>query len=486
MPQRILALETPGDLVRGAVAERTWNSFQLTGVFEEQRLSGETGLAEALKRLVLRTGKPDVVVSALPGEFVVRRLLELPFSDMRRLNQVVPFALEEHLPFPVDDAVVAFARVGRNNGHTMVVAALARRADLRNHLDLLASAGLDPRMVTLSELAIASLIAEHEISTTPPSAHLLLAIEPRTTSIVLVDSAGMPRALRTVQAGPASAGDGLGRAAAASILSAARQTILAHSAEVQMPDVVLAGAGATSPELRREIAERLATPVHDVGEFGASMLPDGSHGEKSRFAGCAAMLMAESPGAKVELLNFRQGEFAFRGRVRGDLTPFYSSAILAGAVALAAILNFALGISVDLARVHKLNRAIAAAAAPALGPGAPDNAVEALRSAIVKMDKRLQAAGGGIESSPLEVLLAISRDLPKRLPVEMENLTFDASGVKLNGEADSFAAVDRMKNALGRDRTFGSVEVVHAKAIGGGKVSFELTLSLRDALEGGR
>ncbi len=486
MPQRILALETPGDLVRGAIAERTWNSLQLTGVFEEERLSGETGLAEALKRLLIRTGKPDMVVSALPGEFVVRRLLELPFSDMRRLNQVVPFALEEHLPFPVDDAVVAFARVGRDNGNTTVVAALARRADLRNHLELLASAGLDPRMVTLSELAIAALIAEHKVSATASSAHLLLAIEPRTTSIVLVDSAGMPRALRTVQAGPASDGEALGRAATASILSAARQTLLAHSAEVQMPDVVLAGAGAASLDLRREIAERLATSVHDAGEFGASALLNGSGSEKNRFAGCAAMLMAVSPGAKVELLNFRQGEFAFRGRVRGDLTPFYPSAILAGAVALVAILHFALGVSADLARLHKLNRAIAAAAAPALGPREPDNAVDALRSAIVKMDKRLQLAGGGIESSPLEVLLAISRDLPRRLPVEMETLTFDAAGVKLNGETDSFASVDQMKNALRRDRKFGTVEVVHAKAVSGGKVSFELNVSLRDALGSGR
>lgn len=485
MPQRILALETPGDLVRCAVAERTWNSFKLTGVFEEERLNDETGLGGALRRLLVKTGKPDVVVSALPGEFVVRRLLELPFSDMRRLNQVVPFALEEHLPFPVDDAVVAFSRVGHENGTTMVVAALARRPDVRNHLELLASTGLDPRTVTLSELGIAAVMAERKASTAE-RAHLLLTIEPKTTSIVLVDSAGTPRALRTVQAGLASPGSGLGRAATASILSAARQTILAHSAEVRQPDVVLAGSGAAIPDLRREIAEALVTSVHDADEFGGSGLLDGNDSKKSRFAGCAAMLLAESPGAKIELLNFRRGEFAFRGRARGDLTPFYTSAILAGAIGLVAILQFALGVSADLARLHKLNRAIAIAAAPALGPNPPDNAVDALRAAIVKMDRRLQLVGAGSETSPLEVLLAISRDLPARFPVEMENVTFDEVGVKLTGEADSFATVDQMKKSLGRDRTFGTVEVAHAKAVSSGKVSFELNISLRDAVRSGR
>src|ERR1700683_4063394 len=129
MPQRILALDMPGHTVRAAVAERTWNIFHIEGVFEEARQSGEPDLEAALKRILAKTGKADIVTSAIGSDFVVRRLLDLPFSDMRKLHQVVPFALEEHLPFPVDDAVVAFTRVGVGTGSTRVVAALARRDD---------------------------------------------------------------------------------------------------------------------------------------------------------------------------------------------------------------------------------------------------------------------------------------------------------------------------------------------------------------------
>ena len=145
MSQRILALEMPGDTVRAAVAERTWNSFHLIGVFEEERADDEPDLAAAVARLLIRTGTPDMVVSSLASELVVKRLLELPFSDARKLNQVVPFALEEHLPFPVDDAVVAFARVGRDRGNTLVMAAMARKPDLKRHLEVLSRAGLDPK-----------------------------------------------------------------------------------------------------------------------------------------------------------------------------------------------------------------------------------------------------------------------------------------------------------------------------------------------------
>ena len=128
MPQLILALEMPGHTVRAAVAERTWNTFHIEGVFEEERQTGEPDLEGALNRILARTGKADVVTTSISSDFVVRRLLELPFSDLRKLHQVVPFALEEHLPFPVDDAVVAFTRVGGGAGSTLVIAALARKA----------------------------------------------------------------------------------------------------------------------------------------------------------------------------------------------------------------------------------------------------------------------------------------------------------------------------------------------------------------------
>ena len=62
---------------------------------------------DAGARLVVEAGQPDIVISALPVDRVVKRLLDLPFKDGRRLHQVVPFALEEHLPFPVDNGTAA-------------------------------------------------------------------------------------------------------------------------------------------------------------------------------------------------------------------------------------------------------------------------------------------------------------------------------------------------------------------------------------------
>lgn len=472
----------PGHTVRAAVAERTWNTFHIEGVFEEERQDGETDLEGALRRILARTGKPDIVTSSIASEFVVKRLLELPFSDLRKLHQVVPFALEEHLPFPVDDAVVAFTRVGTEADTTLVVAALARKNDLKYHLELLAKVGLDPRTVTLSELAIARLLARSQTAST--NAHLLMDIEPTSTSIVLLDSDGTPRAIRTVHAGITADEEGpVAEAHANSILSVARQTLLAHASETDGLDVILAGSAAGIPMLREELSEALSLAVRDAAEFDYSFLLNGMRPDMSRYAACIAMLLSELPNKPAELLNFRQGEFTFQGRIRGDLMAFYTTGVIAAAAIAMALIHFGLGVGTQLHRLHALNRQIAGITTPALGAHPPNDPVAALRAGIIKMSRRLALIGGNTgKDSPLEAMRAVSRDVPKRFPIEMQDVSIDDTGLRLSGEADSFATVDQMKKSLQQDDYFGNIEVSHAKAATDGKVEFQVEAKFKDAI----
>jgi hypothetical protein len=395
---------------------------------------------------------------------------------------VVPFALEEHLPFPVDDAVVAFTRVGVGTGSTRVVAALARRDDLKNHLDLLGRVGIDPRTVTLSELAIARLLARSQNALT--TAHLLMDIEPTSTSMVLLDSDGTPRAVRTVNAGINPEDEGpMAEAQANSILGVARQTLLAHSSEVDGLDIILAGSAAGIPLLREELAAALSLSVRDAAEFDYSFLLNGMRPDMSRYAACIAMLMSELPTKPAELLNFRQGEFAFRGRIRGDLSAFYTTGIIAASAAMLGLVHFGLGVGTQLHRLHALNAQIATMTVPAFGQNPPDDPVAALRSGIIKMSKRLALIGGNsAKDSPLDALLAASRDIPKRFPVEMLDVVVDDSGLRLSGEADTFTTVDQMKKSLQQDNFFGAIEVEHAKAATDGKVEFQVEAKFKDAM----
>src|SRR5713226_9114468 len=186
MAQRILALDFDAGSIRAALAERSWNSFRLLRLLQDEIGEGEAGVPAALSRLVHEVGKPDVTVTTLPSQIITKRLLALPFKDRRKLQQVVPFALEEHLPFPLEEVAVAFARVGEQGDKTLVLAAAVRKDDLREHLEMLAREGIDPKSVTLGPLALALLIARSRDGNRAP--HLLLNVERSVASIVLIDA----------------------------------------------------------------------------------------------------------------------------------------------------------------------------------------------------------------------------------------------------------------------------------------------------------
>jgi general secretion pathway protein L len=477
MAQRILAIEIAGDSVRGAVAERNWNSLAMLEVVEERRGDDEADLAPALARLLEDAGKPDLILTALPGELVVKRMLQLPFKDQRRLTQTVPFALEEHLPVGVDESVVAFTRVGQENDKTLVIAAMVRRDDLRLHLDLLARAGINPTTVTLSALALAALLAR--VRNGQGNAHLLVDLDQGSTSMVLLDHAGMPRAIRTVVAELGSA-NGTAPGASA-ILGAVRQTLLAHSSDHAQPELVLTGPMAATPDVRRRMSEALAVPVHTLDEFDCAALLGPLSARSTRFAGCLAMLLGEAPGAAVELLNFRQGEFAFRGRT-GSLRPWRTTFIVAGAAAAAIALHIGIKVSYNLHRLRQVNHQIAAIAAPALGRGVSGaDAKDQLAAQVAAMEKQLHLMGGaGASASPLDTLLALSRALPPHLGAEIVDFTLDEGTIKLDGMADSFGTVDRVKKALDLSGYFRDIQVTHATAGSDpSKVEFRLTAAVR-------
>jgi hypothetical protein len=486
MAQRILALELGSDRVRAAAANRSWNSFQLAGVYEKLRAQDETDLSGALSRLVAESGEPDIVISALPSDRVAKRLLELPFKDARRLHQVVPFALEEHLPFPVDNGAVAFSRFGQEGDHTLVMAAMVRKIDLQHHLDLLAKAGLDPKTVTLAPLALASMFtrSRNGANGAKPMAHLVVDGDESSTSVVLVDLEGTPRALRSMRGGlVTSDGAAVSVDAATPILDSMRQTLLAHGEEMGNTDVIVAGAASAFPKVRGMLSDSLAVAVRDGGAFDYSGYFEGDVPTTGKFASCLAMLLGELPSKPLNLINFRSGEFLFRGRVRGDLSPFYMSGILGAALFVMIALHFILGVSANLHRLHLVDAEIAAVAGPVLGEKDPSNPTMQLKNGIAKMKKQLDTMGASMtHHSPLDTLVAVSQALRKDFPVEMADVQIDANALRVTGQADSFATVDQAKRALDASGYFGAIQVTHAKAGSDpNKVDFRLDATFKDA-----
>jgi hypothetical protein len=349
---------------------------------------------------------------------------------------------------------------------------------------LLAKAGLDPKTVTLAPLALAAMFTRSR-NGAKPMAHLVVEGDESSTSVVLVDLAGTPRALRSMRGGlMMSDGSAVSQDAAGPILNSVRQTLLSGGEEIDQTEVIVAGAASAFPTVRGLISDSLAMAVRDGGAFDYSGYFEGSVPSNGKFASCLAMLLGEMPSKPLNLINFRQGEFQFRGRVRGDLSPFYLSGILGAAMFALIALHFILGVSANLHKLHLVNAEIAAVAGPVLGETDPADASKQLKNGIAKMNKRLNLIGGNLtHHSALDTLVAVSHALPPRFPVEMADVQIDPNALRVTGQADSFATVDQAKKELDKSGYFGSIQISHAKAGSDpNKIDFRMDASFKDAV----
>jgi len=124
-------------------------------------------LKDALEEL---KGAADVYVSHLAGHNALVRVISVPFTRRRQIETTIKFQLEPYVPLPIDELVVDFSPISVSNGKTDVLAVAVRSRTLRDHLDALAEAGIDPEIVDLDFAPLTSLwlrensVRENEIT----------------------------------------------------------------------------------------------------------------------------------------------------------------------------------------------------------------------------------------------------------------------------------------------------------------------------------
>ncbi len=130
MGQVILGLDIGRSTIRGVRIGRTYRGLRFYDAFEravERTDEGSGGIKgdhaqagkddfpsegqlEALRQLrsegKIRSG--EMIATALPGHLVSMKEMVLPFTDPKRLRQVVPFEIEGLLPFDLDEIVIDY------------------------------------------------------------------------------------------------------------------------------------------------------------------------------------------------------------------------------------------------------------------------------------------------------------------------------------------------------------------------------------------
>ena len=492
---RIVGLDLAGDTVRLVLLESGFRGFSVQE-FAQAALPAEGTLAERLAQGLgaLGAARPvtgDAIAVTLPGAQIASFPMSLPFTDLRRIEQVLPAEVEGAIPFDLDDVVWDYAVLSQQEGKSELLVAVVRKQALKETIDALAAAGIDPKVITFGPLALAALgekkllagplsaprsdktdpaidiasLARGEPQPPPPQdgaqVEAILEAGPDRAEFCVLQN-GKPELARSLPAVGKPAWD----AAAADpealqrlfgpLVRDLKITLRGRAGKKAQPPsrLLLAGALATLPGARDRLAAELGLPCEPLSLAAGTPLPPAAQAldfEASAYALALGLaLRAQHPRGHV---NFRKGEHAFTkdvSQARGVLLK------LGGAFATVLALALLLGV----ARVSALNRQAKAY---------DDALCEATQRILKKCHTDWREALGALRGADskaasvprvgaTEILAEVTQHLPEDALPALEDVEITTTRVTLKGTADGLSQVDRITAALKKDRCFGEIK----------------------------
>lgn len=441
---KTVGLKIEKGLVAAAVIAKRFGRIEIIDSFRRE-FATDAELAE----LLMHRAKEWIgcrIVSSIPGRHFTQRLIRFPFDDRRKIEKALVFELEDAMPFPIDDVVIDHIIIsdGRKKGkparEATILAVVIHKSVLRRHLELLASAGIEPQVIVPSFAGL----------------HRIAAMMKTDGRVAILSGSDL------------CVKDGDEVVALRYVLTSSAGGIIHTLKAVE----TVYGSGIERILL---LDGRWGEPLHleDMGVSIETALPEvgGKKPDDPVSLGLAL----------VEHLNFRKGEFAFRRANEAGLRKKRALLIAAGVAALLGLVN--MGVKYSMvhsahARLEKEMREIYHRTFPE--SRAKGDPLKLMRAGIEEMNRKAGALGTG--ASALDVMRQVTDGVPREVRVSFQEFNLEADRLRLQGEAVTFEAVDRIKAELQKSGLFSEVTVADTRMGVDNKVKFRIDIKLREAM----
>lgn len=509
MSQRVLGIDLGAHTVKVAELEVGFRTVSLTSL---RTFEVTPGPGSQLQRSIdavsgFRPTEPtDIVCVGMPGDRVLTRLFEVPFSDVRKVQAVVAGDLADDLPWEAEDII--FDVISAKQGGQVLVAA-ALRSEVGQVLEQLSTRGLEPKQLAAAPLSYAALVRRLH----PDEAVLLIDLGHVRTNVCLI---GNGRALiaRTISRGGHQITEALRQLYQLSYEEAERlkcsHAFVANDQselDAAQQRVATATVRAIAP-LVREIRRTLAVAGARTGVVaervllcgGTSQLtglsdyleqelglpttqldmeadPDLSRVELSaegQAVGALSLSLALDYGRR-QSIDFRQSEFAFKA----DRSFFRDRLLSLAASVFAVLLCASLSAWATMHSTQKEAEALTIQLREA-SRGTFGKPVSDPREVSRRVKAGAITKGRDIPSqTAVSVLQLISETVPARGKVQLDikRLDIEAGKTRLRGTADSRAAVGKIIEALNQVPCFSDgVKAGRISEVAEGKKEFSLDI----------
>lgn len=465
----------------------------------------------------------------LRAEELAVRSLRMPFSDRAQIDKTLAFELEGYVPFELDDFVVQSRILGAESGGSRVLCVLAPRVLVSGLLEGLAELGVDPRHLQVDADALGAwsdasgvqavidfgasrtlvalcrsgeVVALRAISL--GSAELSRALGER----LGVDAETAEATLRRVRLSPLTPGavsvqaewdegptrpdaerptlsadaEPAVRAALEPLLANVRATLIAMEDELGLgvDEVLLAGGVAAMEGLPSLLEADLGVPARRVQ-------PELEVEHPERFALAAALARRAAGLTRGGELNFRQGEYAFKGdfALLRSVMVYAAVALVFFAVAGTAVFGVRFfQARQQLAQLDRELRDVVISTFPDVQQSqlsTTDMARAIMTEKTTAVTDQVATLGATVGQPPptLTLLKNLSEALPPpdQALIDVKDLTITEEAVTLRAETNGFDAASTIETSLRRNDLFKQARKGNEKKTGE-KVAFTMDIPL--------
>lgn len=454
------------------------------------------------------------VVTAIPCQDLLIRTLSFPFRDVSKIQQVVPFEVENLIPLPLEDVAVGNmllppapvkGTILREDGSDVLVTA-APRVTVEEHVRFMAQADLTPAAVNVDGLALFSVT--HHLkqggALVPPDL-AVIDIGASKTTLCLIHE-GRPWLLRSIPWGGDEITELLAARMGATFADAERYkrskevsvvetwfdplvreirlSLHAYQTTTQtrIEHCWVSGGGSKLREMSEYLPRRLElAPVGPRQGFGADC-------PRAFSIAFGLAIHPKIVGSRFKVRRAGTDLALDLKQLTEDAAPqtvhsareLWWWAIAGLLLAVLAIADLYAHVSLKEARVKDLKTALQVSYKQQFGGDAfPGEELDQARFKTAAVTKAVTLIDGASDKK-LPILAQLVKQLPRGIPVKVRELTLEQSTAHLEAETTTFESVEKVKQALSAGPIFKNVTVGDSRmGASASQVVFRVTLTVQ-------
>ncbi len=462
---KITGLEFESRWVRFAELEETWGGELTLRSCGEVSVDPEKRLDPAFQK---RLAQADRVIVSFPGRLISSRVISLPFTHPKKIEQVLPFEVEPLFPFELDRLILAHHILFQEGNSSRVLAGAVLKEDFRSFMEKLRRLGVDPHQVEWDSMALFNFT---RVMPSFGETSLLLLNMGEDFSSLCYLRGNVPLMLRSISGGTKDFNDSPVWEENHPLIKELLKTIEVVKGEngESSQTLLVCGNGSRIKDLSEWISNQTGVPLLDwkvePGRFKKESLAPAIKGEIDPLFIPAIGLALKGSSLKGSLsqINFRKDEFA-HGDIEKGKKGFQRILLVSFLILLImGVTDLGIRFSIKKSHFEKLSQQLQGeyrAIFP--GSGSIINEIDQTKGAMTRLKKKETFLNFN-EVTPLVVLTELTVQIPKEVKIDVNEVSIESDKIRLEGETDSFDSLDKIKTSLGNVRSFGEITVNDAK-----------------------